>query len=377
MAIQNLDNILHKILARAILSYRAKAGFIMAANRDYDKEVAQKGESINVPISKAITARDAEVSNSNPALTNTDQDTVAIELTEWREAPFSVTDLELTKIDQDEHFMPMAMHEAVRVLAEEANVFMASKYKEIYNFVGAAGTTPFGTNTSEIIAADKKLNQLNVPGTGRSFIMDTEAYANALSLDSFHHAEKMGRNGVVIDADLGRVFNFDTQWDNAVQSHTLGATTGTNVLTNGGGTAGDTTLAIDGLTGQPVVGDIFTIAGNTQQYVVTDGGTLVSDAATITIEPPLAATVADGVQLTFVDDHTANLAMHKDAITMAERPLKQTSLAPSTIASLTDPVSGVSMRLEIVRMRNVDEWRLQVLYGGKSTRPYAATRVLG
>jgi hypothetical protein len=269
------------------------------------------------------------------------------------------------------------MHEAVRVLADEANVFIAGKYKEFYNWVGSPGTTPFASDTTALINADKKLNQNNVPSVGRSFIMDTEAYANALALDSFHHAEKMGRNGVVIDADLGRVFNFDTQWDNAVQDHTLGATTGTNVLTNGGGTAGDTTLAIDGLTGQPVEGDLFTIAGDTTQYVVTNGGTLASNAATVTIEPALAADVADNVQLTFVADHTANMALHRDAITMAERPLKQSSLAPSTIASMTDPLSGVSMRLEIVRMRNVDEWRLQVLYGGKSTRPYAGLRVLG
>jgi hypothetical protein len=377
MAIQNLDNILHKILARAILSYRAKVGFVMAANRDYDDAVAQKGESINVPISKAIAARDAAVSNVQPSLTNTDQDTVAIELTEWREAPFSVTDLELTKIDQDEHFMPMAMHEAIRVLAEEANTFMAGKYTEFYNWVGTAATTPFGSDTSAIIAADKKLNQNNVPTSGRSFIMDTEAYANALALDSFHNADKMGRNGVVIEADLGRVFNFDTQWDNAVQTHTTGAATAGNVLTDGGGTAGDTTLVADAFTVKPSPGDLFTIAGDTTQYVVVSATDLSSGESTMTIQPPLAADVADGVQLTFVASHTANMALHRDALTIAERPLKQTSLAPSTIASMTDPLSGVSMRLEIVRMRNVDEWRLQVLYGGKSTRPYAGLRVLG
>ncbi len=374
--ILNFDNIAHKILARAILSYRARVGFLMSANRDYDSDVAKKGDIINVPISKPIQARDAEVSNVNPALTDTDSDTVGIQLTQWREAPFSVTDLELTKIDQDEHFMPMSMHEAIRVLAEEANEFMAGKYDEIYNFVGIAGTTPFTSDTQALIDADLALNLDNVPTSNRSFIMDAYGNAKALNLEAFKSAEKMGRNGVVIEGDLGRVFGFDTMWDNAVQTHTRGASA--TALSVGVTAAGAKSLSIDGLgSAQPVKGDIFTVAGSSQQHVVVSATTVSAGASVLTIEPALAVEVTDNSQLDFVDDHVANLAFHRDAFTMAERPLKETSLAPATIYSLTDPVSGVSMRLEIVRMRNVDEWRLQILYGGKSTRPYSASRVLG
>ena len=70
------------------------------------------------------------------------------------------------------------------------------------------------------------------------------------------------------------------------------------VRVNGAGQTGST-ITIDGLTGTPVEGDSFTIAGIDKVYVITAAVTVTSGAATLSIAPALAASPADDALLTF------------------------------------------------------------------------------
>ena len=70
------------------------------------------------------------------------------------------------------------------------------------------------------------------------------------------------------------------------------------VLVNGGSNSGGT-LAVDGLTVAPQIGDMFTIAGVDKVYTVTSdaGGT---GGQTLAISPNLASTPADNAAVTFI-----------------------------------------------------------------------------
>lgn len=74
------------------------------------------------------------------------------------------------------------------------------------------------------------------------------------------------------------------------------------VLVNGGSQTGGT-LAVDGLTVVPQVGDTFTVNGIELVYTVTALPTVTSGGATITISPNLASSPADNAAVTFL---TAN-----------------------------------------------------------------------
>lgn len=74
------------------------------------------------------------------------------------------------------------------------------------------------------------------------------------------------------------------------------------VLVDGGSQTGGT-LAVDGLTEVPQVGDTFTVAGIELIYTVTALPTVTSGGATITISPNLATSPADNAAVTFL---TAN-----------------------------------------------------------------------
>lgn len=81
----------------------------------------------------------------------------------------------------------------------------------------------------------------------------------------------------------------------AILQHTNG--TGTSYLVNDASTSiGDTTLAFDGGSGTFEAGDIITLAGDTQEYLVLadHAGT----SGTLSIFPPLVAAPADNAAIT-------------------------------------------------------------------------------
>tara|TARA_Y100000114_G_scaffold114947_1_gene109001 strand:- start:1310 stop:1930 length:621 start_codon:yes stop_codon:yes gene_type:complete len=75
-----------------------------------------------------------------------------------------------------------------------------------------------------------------------------------------------------------------------------GVETGT-LAVNGSHTAGDTTIAIDGFASDTAnrlrAGDYLKFNGHTKIYMVVEDVTSSSNAATVTIEPPLITTLAD------------------------------------------------------------------------------------
>lgn len=70
------------------------------------------------------------------------------------------------------------------------------------------------------------------------------------------------------------------------------------VLVNGAGQTGST-LAVDGLTAVPQIGDTFTVAGVAKTYIVTATPTVTSGAATLAISPALDSSPADNAIITF------------------------------------------------------------------------------
>jgi hypothetical protein len=71
------------------------------------------------------------------------------------------------------------------------------------------------------------------------------------------------------------------------------------VLVNGGSQTG-TTLAVDGLTAVPQVGDTFTVAGIEKVYTVLSVPSVTGGAATLSISPALATSPADNAAVTWL-----------------------------------------------------------------------------
>lgn len=379
----DLSQIMPKILARSLMVLRGKLVMPRLVNGDYAPDAAKKGDVINVPIPTGQSVTDVTPSNAKPALVDKTPDGVSVPLDQWKMTSFHLSDKDMVQIDSNEHFLPMQTQSAIDAIAENVNGYLLDLYAEVPNFVGTANTTPFATTGAAAIDARKKLHAQKAPRDQRRMVLDLDAEANALALAIFGDVEKVGERNVKIEGEIGRKYGFDFFSDQQVSEHTTGAATGTTIaIDNAPGpyAVGTETLHVDGLTAGFVRGDLFTIAGNTTQYTVISATTLAGADQDITISPPLAAAAADGAVITVIASHTANLAFHRDAFAFAMRPLAQTSQSlalGSQILSLTDPVTGITLRLEVTRVHKAVVWEFDVLYGGRLVRPELAVRVLG
>ena len=130
---------------------------------------------------------------------------------------------------------------------------------------------------------------------------------------------------------------------------------GAGYLTNGAAVAGSTGIAIDTGTGTILSGDIVTLNGDTNKYVVNSA--LAGGAISIG-KPGLLLNAADGAALTVGNSYTPNVAFARSAIVLATRapakPEGGDSADDTTI--ITDPVTGLSFEIAVYRQF------LQVVY---------------
>jgi hypothetical protein len=375
-----ISNVLPKILARGLLALREQAVMPRIVNLDYSSEAAQKGDTIDVPIPSALAVSDVTPSNVLEAPADSAPSKVQIALNNWRKVNFHLDDKQLVEIDRNAHFMPMQMSEAVRAMANDINLSILNKYKGIYGFAGTSGTTPFTSDVSAATTARQVLNEQKAPRDNRRMVLDFAAEAKALALADFQRVNESGDIGVKREGEIGRKFGFDIFTDDQVVTHTAGGS-GTP-LVNGALSAGATSVAIDGLSGTDgfVVGDVLTFAGHTQTYTVATAPAASGGAQTVTVSPAIAATVADNAAITVKASHIVNLAFHRDAFALAMRPLAGETAGDaygSQIVAMTDPQTGLSMRLEVYRQYKQVVYELDALWGVELIRPELATRIAG
>jgi hypothetical protein len=375
-----LDNIMPKILARGLLTLREQAIMPRLVNGDYSTEAAEKGDTIDVPIPTANSASDVTPGPVYSSATNTTPGKVQVTLNNWKKSNFHLSDKDMTEINRNRHFLPMQMQEAIRALANAVNEDIHAEYQGIYGYTGTAGTTPFASTVTDATNARKVLHQQRAPRTERRGVLDFDAEANALALAPFSDADKIGSNQVRIEGEIGRKYGIDWYADDAVTSHTT-PTTSSALVVGSAVAAGASSIDITG--GNNVTlnkGDIFTIAGDTQTYVLNASVAVVSTGNTAASISPVLAAAASSEAITLKASHVVNLAFHRDAFAFANRPLvasTQDMSLGSRIMSMTDPQTGITLRLEVSRQYKQVQWEFDILWGAKLVRPELATRIAG
>lgn len=366
----DLTKVIPRILAQGLLALRNANVMPRLVNSDYGRNAAQKGSTVEVPLPASIAVRDVAPGATPVAAPDITPDNAIITLDKWKEAPFRLTDKDM--MEAMNGTIPMQVSSAIASIADQVNADIFALYKEIYGYVGTAGTTPFGSNTSEATAARKTLTNQKAPMNPRYFVIDPDAEANALDLRAFQDASFSGSAAAIQEGQINRKLGFMWVSDQQVPTHTTGG--GSGWLVNDAAVAiGDTTVPIDTGSGDPVEGDVFLVAGDTQTYVVESYA-----SNTITFSPAAKVAWADNAAITFKASHVSNLAFHRDAFAFASRPLADSANGlGSLIQSAVDPVSGISLRLEVSRQHKQTNWSFDVLYGAKTIRPELATRVAG
>ena len=372
-----LTSILPKLLAQGLLALRQLAIMPRFVNRAYETMAGQKGSTIDVPVPSAISAQAVSPSYVPPDDAGVSPTTVAVALDEWWEAPFFLSDKDLLEVDAG--VIPMQASEAIKSLANKVDDKIFALYTNVYSFAGTAGSTPFSTDLSEFFTADQLLNDEAAPMDPRYVVFNAKAKANAIAQRAFQDASYRGDTAGITRGEIGEKFGYFWAMDQNVPRHTAGTASGATT-DNAGYALGikTVTLASAG-TGSILVGDIITFAGDTQTYAVTSGDASVAGGGTISFLPGLRTAIAtSATAITVKASHRLNLAFHRDGFALASRPFAGSDpLGLGNFQSAVDPVSGLTLRLEISRQHKRTRFSYDILFGVKLVRGELVARIAG
>lgn len=334
----------------ALIQLEAVMGLANRIYRGYDEERRSfgLGETINIRKPGTFTAQDAP-SEAQDVST----ETTAVTLDQWKEVKFGLTDRELAFTRERiivDHIRPAAV-----ALADIIDQTIAGLFINIPNQYDVSATPgAIDITTPRQILFD---NRVPMGDPTMMHYMMNGALENAfLQLPGFTQQQGAGDVGInsQMRGSLGMKYGFNLFANQNCPNFVAGTGTITAPAVNntGGYAVGTQTLNIDATaitTNTVRRGDTLRFANHNQSYVVTATPTFTTNAGTISISPPLRASVADNEAITFTRISGAQgLAFHRNAACLVTAPLSELGNGRGAeIATIQDPITGLALRSRI------------------------------
>ena len=176
-------------------------------NRDFEPQMANAGDTINVPVVPSLTANNigetGTVSTQNPNLTN-----AQIVLNTHLEASFQVPDV--TKVLAYPDLLRTYLQPAVIALAEKVETDLLGLAAS-FTANSPVGTAGSALTEASIEAAETALFNAKVPlSQPRYLVVDGSAYSNLRQIQRFSEFQTAGEAGLktLIDGEVGKLKNF-------------------------------------------------------------------------------------------------------------------------------------------------------------------------
>lgn len=385
---------LPKIIARGLPTLRENA-VTPRLITDYSFLVGDdgvKGKVLTIPT--GATQATAAITSSNTPPANVDHvaGTKTLTIDTHEGSYFHLSDQEKTQMDKDQSFVPLQMSEAFKSIANSVDANILALYKDVYGVSGTFGTTPFASNLAAWTGTGARkvlIDQLSPVGPWNA-VLDPSAEGNLMGLSQVQAANTRGNDATMRTGEIGSVLGASWFVNQSVPTHTCGTlTNGTGMLAlvnDASYTVGETTVDIDSssLSGSVAVGDIFTVAGDTQTYTITAAATAGSNAlAGMAFLPASKVAWANNAIITFKDggtsnpNHTPNLVFHPGAFGIAFASPESSALNPENEMIVRDDTSGIPIRVKVTEEYYQTTYRLDVMYGVATIRPEYACRIAG
>lgn len=357
---------------------RELVGFIPAVARNSSAERASLDDGVTYH--SAPTGNKSAIVPAMAVPDTTDQDIGKgkIIISKSEAAEFGYTGEEQLGLNNGPGFLTVQADQfaqAIRTLTNQVELDLsAAAYVAASRAHGTAGATPFSSNLGDSAQVRKILDDNGAPGSDRHMVINTTSGANLRTLGQLTKANEaadtsMLRQGVLLD-----LHGFAIVETGQGMSHTKG--TGSGVLVNGTLTVGATTITADGGSGTIVAGDVVTIAGDGNKYVVT--GALSGGSFTIGA-PGLMAIPADNAAITVGNNFDANVAFQRGAIQLATRAPAKPEEGDLAIDSImvVDPRSGLAFEVSTYPGYRKVRYEVALAWGWKVVKPAHVALMLG
>lgn len=350
-------------------------GIVSAINSNFDDKGVAKGDSVKVPVAPTRAASDFTPSNTTSTGTDATASNVEVTITKSRKVSWNLTGEQIRSLENasnDQEWVRQLVAQGMRTLRNEAeDDCAAAAYVGASRAVGTAGTTPFGSDLSALVAARKVLRDNGAPGADMQCVFDTAAEANLLNLGVIQNAYQAGDADQLRTGSLKRHFGFQLSASQGIVAHTKG--TGTSYQLSAAGSVGDTTINVDTGSGTLIAGDVVTVAGTTHKYVANS--TLSGGSFTIG-SPGLLAAEADNDAITIGNSYTANLAFERSAIVGVMRPpLIPTN--PTIRQMMVSDQFGMTYLMLEIDQYGQRSWELHLAWGFKVVNGEFIATIMG
>lgn len=190
-----------------------KANTVMAqlVRRDFDNEIATRGDTVNVTRRGTLSVSD-KTANTAVTLQAPTNSNIPVQLDRHKEVSFLVEDVASAKAVED---AVNYVEDAAIVIGETIDVDLLGLYTEAGSFVGSAADD---LDVPIIVAARKALNDQKAPQRGRVLVIGSGPEASLLNKTEFTSSDFGGdvSRTAVIEANLGRKYGFDFFMDQQV-----------------------------------------------------------------------------------------------------------------------------------------------------------------
>ena len=359
-------------------------GFLKAVNTNTGAEVAAKGDVIKVPIGKAGKMIDTPVGFNFPNAANSDVDSINMELQYSKTVPIDWNGEDQKAMLNSGAWGTVLAQQFADAFGQIRDAIEKSVADEAVRAAsrayGTAGTSPFadGSKMGDLANMKGILDLNKAPASGRSIVLssaaETSLLTNQTNLIKVNEAgsDAMLRQGIIMP-----VYGFNVRSSAQLDEHKQGAGSGyvTNLST--ALDVGAEEIAVDTGSGALNAGDVITFAGDTNKYVI--GRDYAATTTSIKIgEPGLRKKLSDGVAITSGADYVPSIALHKSAIALAIRPPKAPNEGDMLTRELvTDPYSGITFEVALVKGQRVVQFQVSAVWGVKAVNPAWIATLLG
>ena len=335
---------------------RELVGMLPGVNRDPSADRVAKNQTIYSWQTGKATLGNIAPSNVSPQAADKSIANVPITITNYKMSDFYFTGEEEKSLSSGgngeyQGIVVDLVEQAIRAVVNQMEADCCTLGAvSASRATGTVGTQPYLTTVNASAQLRKILDDNGAPPSFRSQVVDTTAGANLRSLYQLTRANEAGTTMTLRDGELLNMHGMSIR-ESAQILNGVTVGTGANYTTDTAGYAlGATAITLITGTGSILAGDIITISGDTNQYVVA--------VALVGAAPGVVTIAAPGLQkaiptsakaITVLAASTRALAFSKNAILFASRLPARPSGGDmaSDVQTITDPRSGMSLELSM------------------------------
>jgi len=351
-----------------------------------DNDIMLPMKSVVIPIPSRFNDAEDVTPSSAPVTGEAMLPTSAtITLDRWKHKAFAVSDDEQNSLANG--VLGAANQAAINSLGRTVvKDVLGAAYRAAYQAVGTPGTVPFATSLDVAGLARRRLNRAGADLMDRFMLLDSDADGAAAILPALNEMQRRGpdaidtmRTGEIMNTVAGFQFAYNGYLEEAARHGNGTAAPGLYVINGANQAIGNTTIVVQTGALAPTIGTLFTIAGDSQEYVIAG----VSTTTNWVIQPPLRVSPAASAVIVIRGAASAtgftfnSLAFGREAIAFASRPDNAVLTPDTMMMEIPDMNSGIVLNLEVSRQNKQTMFDYSIRYGFAIPRPELLVRVFG